>query len=45
VANIGYKNKGWDINYCNLYFNFFANKMFKLQYDEGGSIGRKGKID
>ena len=24
VSNIGYKRLGWDINYCNLFFNYFA---------------------
>jgi hypothetical protein len=44
VSNIGYKRKGWDINYCNLFFNIYANKINKLPFDEGGQLGRKGRI-
>lgn len=33
IANIGYKGKGWDVNYCNLVFNHFAQVLNKGDYD------------
>ena len=36
VVNLGYAKKGWDINYCNLFFNHFSKTIAKTEYDENG---------
>ena len=45
VANIGCKDKGWDINFCNLVFNLFAKILLNKDFDEGGCLGRKGRLN
>ena len=45
IVNIGAKGKGWDILYCNLFFNHFSMKLCGKQYDEGGEMGRKGNLN
>jgi anhydro-N-acetylmuramic acid kinase len=43
IANIGYKNIGYDINFCNLFTNYICQKYFNLPFDKDGEIGASGK--
>jgi hypothetical protein len=43
VANIGSRARGWDILYCNLFFNHFAQLLSSSPFDKDGLLGRQGK--
>lgn len=40
IANISYRKKGYDINFCNLFFNYFSEKYYHSQFDTDGNFGK-----
>lgn len=44
ITNIDFDGKGWDIGYCNMLSNLYANK-FGLEYDGEGKLGEAGNVD
>jgi anhydro-N-acetylmuramic acid kinase len=42
IANISYRKKGYDINFCNLLFNYVSEKYYNCAYDKDGQFGREG---
>lgn len=41
ISNIDYNGIGWDIGFCNMYFNYYAKKLGH-QFDKNGQNSMKG---
>jgi anhydro-N-acetylmuramic acid kinase len=44
IVNIDCNGAGWDIGYCNMLSNYYAN-LTGIEYDKEGSLGRCGKFN
>ena len=36
IANFSYNRQGFDVNFCNLFFNYMAQKYYHAKFDKDG---------